>query len=92
MSNSSDTNLSGVVSIIPKTKESIIDKIKTGHSYSKLYKNEDPEVVYEKLMNGTEKLGHNDQLMIEASIKQRAILKRGMRFPGTIVESYYEQQ
>jgi len=77
---------------IPKTKESIIDKIKTGHSYSKLYKNEDPEVVYEKLMNGTEKLGHNDQLMIEASIKQRAILKRGMRFPGTIVESYYEQQ
>ena len=51
---------------IPKTKESIIDMIKTGHSYSKLYKNEDPEVVYEKLMNGTEKLGHNDQLMIEA--------------------------
>ena len=58
---------------IPKTKESIIDKIKTGHSYSKLYKNEDPEVVYEKLMNGTEKLGHNDQLMIEASIKVKEL-------------------
>ena len=77
---------------MPKCKEILIDLIKTGHSYSKLYKNEDPEVVFEKLMNGKEKLSHNDQFSVEALIKYTMILKRGIRFPGTIVEGYYEQQ
>ena len=77
---------------MPEVKAEVLDMIKTGPSYKKIYKDQKPEDVLEALMNGTEKLGHNDQFRVEALIKKRKIINRGVRLPNTIIEGYYEQQ
>ena len=72
----------------PEFEKEILDMIKNGHTYSKQYKNEDPQNVFEKLMNGDEKLGHNDQFKVGALIKYREKIDQGIRTPIEIVMSF----
>ena len=72
----------------PELEKEILDMIKNGHNYSKLYKNEDPQNVFEKLMNGDEKLVHNDQFRVSALIKQKEKIELGIRTPIEIVMSF----
>ena len=75
---------------IPEMTETILDDIKNGYSYKKLYKGQDPKDVFKKLMSGEEKLGHNDQLGVEALIKRKEKLARGIRTPETILNTYMD--
>ena len=70
----------------------IFEEITGGYSYKKLYKNEKPEDVFNKLMTGDEKLGHNDQFTVEALIKMKSILATGIRTPEEILETYLNTQ
>jgi hypothetical protein len=77
---------------IPELTKIIFEEITGGYSYKKLYKNEKPEDVFNKLMTGDEKLGHNDQFTVEALIKMKSILATGIRTPEEILETYLNTQ
>ena len=77
---------------IPEMTQSIMEEIRNGHSYKKLYKNQDPNYVFKKLMNGELKLHHNDQFQVESLIKMKERLARGIRTPEAILDTYMDKQ
>ena len=70
----------------------IMEELTGGYSYKKLYKGQDPKDVFKKLMNGEEKLGHNDQHQVGALIKMKEKLARGIRTPEAILNTYMDRQ
>jgi hypothetical protein len=77
---------------IPEMTGRIMSEIVGGYSYKKLYKDQDPNDVFKKLMNGEEKLGQNDQHQVGALIKMKERLARGIRTPEAILDTYMDKQ
>jgi hypothetical protein len=81
-----EKNYNDAVHNLPDRVLEVMTMITEGASYKKIYKKEIPEDVFNKLINGKEKLGHNDQFTVEVIIKYNKIIARGIRTPEQILE------